>query len=111
MDQDTNLKLLRYLEANPEANQRQLAEHLGVSLGKANYCLKALINKGQVKASNFVNSKNKRQYLYLLTPKGVEAKVNITAKFLKRKMREYEELKVEIAQLQAEVKENGRLDG
>ena len=107
MDQDTNLKLLRYLEANPEVSQRELAEHLGVSLGKANYCLKALINKGQVKASNFVNNKNKRQYLYLLTPQGMEAKVSITAKFLKRKMREYEELKEEIAQLQQEVKENG----
>jgi EPS-associated MarR family transcriptional regulator len=110
VDQDTNLKLLRYLEANPEANQRELAEHLGVSLGKANYCLKALINKGQVKASNFVNNKNKRQYLYLLTPKGMEAKASITVSFLKRKMREYEELKYEIEELQAEVKENGVRD-
>jgi len=110
MDQDTNLKLLRYLEANPEANQRELAEYLGVSLGKANYCLKALINRGQVKASNFVNNKNKRQYLYLLTPKGFEAKARITVSFLNRKMQEYEELKVEIAQLQEEVRENGPAD-
>lgn len=107
MDQDTNLKLLRYLEENPQVSQRELAEHLGVSLGKANYCLKALINKGQVKASNFKNSDNKRQYLYLLTPKGIEAKARITVSFLNRKMREYEELKSEIAQLQQEVIENG----
>mgnify|MGYP003341369444 CR=1 FL=1 len=108
MDQDTNLKLLRYLEANPEANQRELAEHLGVSLGKVNYCLKALINKGQLKASNFVNNKNKRQYLYLLTPQGIEAKARITVSFLNRKMQEYENLKTEIRELQAEVRENGR---
>jgi EPS-associated MarR family transcriptional regulator len=110
MDQSTNLKLLRYLEANPEANQRELAEHLGVSLGKANYCLKALIGKGQVKASNFVNNRNKRQYLYLLTPAGMEAKASITVNFLKRKMREYEELRDEIAQLQQEVADNGTSD-
>lgn len=108
LDQDTNLKLLRYLEANPEANQRELAEHLGVSLGKVNYCLKALINKGQLKASNFVNNKNKRQYLYLLTPQGIEAKARITVSFLNRKMQEYENLKTEIRELQAEVRENGR---
>ena len=107
MDQATNLKLLRYLEANPEASQRELAEHLGVSLGKTNYCLKALITKGQVKASNFKNNKNKRQYFYLLTPKGIEAKARITVSFLNRKMREYEELKQEIAELQEEVDNNG----
>lgn len=107
MDQDTNLKLLRYLEANPEANQRELAEHLGVSLGKANYCLKALISKGQIKAGNFVNNKNKRQYLYLLTPQGIEAKARITVSFLNRKMREYENLKTEIQELQEEVRSNG----
>lgn len=107
MDQDTNLKLLRYLEENPQVSQRELAEHLGVSLGKANYCLKALINKGQVKASNFKNNKNKRQYLYLLTPQGLEDKARITVSFLNRKIREYEELKSEIRELQNEVNENG----
>jgi len=107
VDQSTNLKLLRYLEANPEASQRELAEHLGVSLGKANYCLKALIGKGQVKASNFVNNNNKRQYLYLLTPAGIEAKAKITISFLHRKIVEYEELKEEIAQLQQEVEQSG----
>lgn len=107
MDQDTNLKLLRYLEENPQVSQRELAEYLGVSLGKANYCLKALITKGQVKASNFKNNKNKRQYLYLLTPQGLEDKARITVSFLNRKIREYEELKSEIRELQNEVNENG----
>jgi EPS-associated MarR family transcriptional regulator len=107
LDQDTNLKLLRYLEENPQVSQRELAEYLGVSLGKANYCLKALITKGQVKASNFKNNKNKRQYLYLLTPQGLEDKARITVSFLNRKIREYEELKSEIRELQNEVNENG----
>ncbi|MBT8063021.1 MAG: MarR family EPS-associated transcriptional regulator [Xanthomonadales bacterium] len=110
MDQDTNLKLLRYLEAHPQVSQRELAEHLGVSLGKANYCLKALIDKGMVKARNFKNSDNKRSYLYLLTPKGIERKASITVSFLQRKMEEYEHLKHEIAQLQQEVAENGAND-
>lgn len=88
-------------------SQRELAEHLGVSLGKANYCLKALIEKGQVKARNFRNSDNKRSYLYLLTPKGMERKAAITVAFLQRKMQEYEDLKTEIAELQREVRENG----
>lgn len=103
MDHETNLKLLRYLEAHPQVSQRELAEHLGVSLGKANYCLKALIEKGLVKARNFKNNDNKRQFLYLLTPSGVEAKARITVSFLRRKMQEYEELKSEITQLQQEV--------
>ena len=107
MDQDTNLKLLRYLETHPQVSQRELAAHLGVSLGKANYCLKALINKGLVKARNFKNSNNKRQYLYLLTPKGIEKKDSITVSFLHRKVQEYEQLKTEIQQLKREVQQNG----
>lgn len=106
MDHGTQLKLLKYLEEHPRANQRELAGHLGVSLGKANYCLKALIEKGQVKARNFKNNNNKRQYLYLLTPAGMEAKARITVSFLQRKMQEYEELKDEIRQLQRDVREN-----
>ena len=89
--------------------QRELAEELGVSLGKANYCLKALIEKGLVKASNFKNSANKRAYLYNLTPKGIEAKAQISVKFLQRKMREYDLLRREIEQLQSELDlEHGR---
>ena len=107
IDRATHLKLLRYLEEHPQVSQRELAEHLGVSLGKANYCLKALIEKGQVKARNFKNSDNKRSYFYLLTPSGMEAKARITVKFLQRKVQEYEELKTEIRELQREVRNNG----
>jgi len=101
--QETHLKVLRHLETNPEITQRELAKELGVSVGKVNYCLKALIQKGWVKASNFKNNKNKAAYAYLLTPKGIEHKAQITVRYLKAKMHEYESLKKEIAQLQSEV--------
>jgi EPS-associated MarR family transcriptional regulator len=104
---ETHLKVLRHLEANPEVTQRELAQELGVSLGKANYCLKALIDKGFVKARNFRNSNNKRAYLYKLTPSGIEAKARISVSFLRRKLHEYEQLKVEIDQLQNEINGNG----
>jgi EPS-associated MarR family transcriptional regulator len=100
---ETHLKVLRHIEANPEVTQRELAQELGVSLGKVNYCLKALIQKGWVKANNFKNNKNKAAYAYLLTPQGIEQKAKITLRYLKSKMREYESLKEEIAQLQSEV--------
>ena len=103
MDQEIHLKVLRHLEQNPEVTQRELAEHLGVSLGKANYCLKALISKGFVKARNFNNSNRKSAYLYMLTPQGIDEKARISVAFLKRKMHEYEQLKHEIAQLEQEV--------
>ena len=108
--QETHLKVLRHLEENPNVTQRELAEALGISLGKANYCLKALINKGMVKAKNFKNNANKRAYLYILTPKGIETKARISVNFLQRKMEEYEALKAEIKQLQTEVEINGRRD-
>ena len=101
--QETHLKVLRHLEENPNVTQRELAEELGISLGKANYCLKALINRGMVKAKNFKNSANKRAYLYILTPKGIEAKAKISVNFLHRKMEEYEALKAEIEQLKSEL--------
>jgi EPS-associated MarR family transcriptional regulator len=110
MNQDTNLKLLRYLEDHPQVSQRELAAHLGISLGKANYCLKALIEKGLVKAKNFRNSDNKRAYLYILTPKGIERKASITGAFLQRKVQEYEDLKTEIQELQREVANNDTHD-
>ena len=106
INQEIHLRLLRYLEKHPQVSQRELAEYLGVSLGKANYCLKAVIEKGQVKARNFKNSNNKRAYLYLLTPKGIEAKAQISVRFLQRKMDEYEALHVEIEQLRNELKNN-----
>jgi EPS-associated MarR family transcriptional regulator len=102
--QETHLKVLRLIEANPEMTQRQLASRLGISLGKANYCLKALINKGLIKAKNFKNSANKRAYLYILTPKGIETKTRISLRFLQRKIEEYEALKEEIEKLKSELK-------
>lgn len=83
--------------------QRELAQHLGVSLGKVNYCIKALIDRGWVKANNFKNSKNKAAYVYLLTPRGLEQKAQITLRFLRQKVRDYELLKCEIEDLEREV--------
>jgi len=97
--------LLKLLEARPELSQRDLARELGTSLGKINYCLNALIDKGLVKARNFRNSRNKLGYAYLLTPRGIDSKATIAVQFLKRKMAEYESLKIEIEQLQREVAE------
>ena len=101
--QETHLKVLRHLEANPEITQRELAQELGVSLGKVNYCLKALIDRGWVKVNNFRNSDNKAAYAYLLTPSGLEEKTRITVRFLKQRIKDYEQLKREIAELEAEV--------
>ena len=101
--QEIHLKVLRCIEENPEITQRALARELGVSLGKVNYCLKALIGRGWVKARNFKNSNKKAAYAYLLTPAGIERKAQITARYLKKKVQEYEALKREIAQLQSEV--------
>ncbi|MDP1595541.1 MAG: MarR family EPS-associated transcriptional regulator [Methylotenera sp.] len=95
-------KILKLLEAQPEISQRELAKSLGVSLGKANFCLKALIDIGLIKASNFRNSQNKLAYMYLLTPSGIEAKSSITLRFLKSKMHEYEILQAEISALMQE---------
>ena len=78
MDQETHYKLLSYLDNHPDVTQRELAEQLGVSLGKVNYCLKALMGRGLIKARNFKNSDNKRAYLYVLTPDGIENKAKIT---------------------------------
>jgi EPS-associated MarR family transcriptional regulator len=95
-------KILKILEANPEISQRDLARELGISLGRANFCLKALIEKGLLKATNFRNSHNKLAYMYLLTPSGIEEKSAITAQFLKIKMQEYANLEAEIDQLRHE---------
>ncbi len=95
-------KILKLVEAQPEISQRELAKNLGVSLGKTNFCLKALIDIGLIKASNFRNSQNKLAYMYLLTPTGIEAKSAITLRFLKSKMHEYEILQAEINALMKE---------
>lgn len=106
LDDETRYKVLRLLEANPEMSQRDVARALGVSLGKVNYCVKALLRQGWVKAANFKNSHNKAAYMYLLTPRGVEQKGRLTLQFLHRKVREYEQLKDEIRQLRREYDEN-----
>jgi len=95
-------KILKLVETNPEISQRELAEQLGISLGKANFCLKALIEVGMLKASNFKNSKNKLGYMYLLTPKGIEEKAKVTVRFLKKKLTEFEILQNEINELKKE---------
>ena len=103
MTEEAHFRVLRLLAERPDASQRQLAAALGISLGKANYCVQALLQKGWVKATNFANNRNKGAYRYLLTPSGLEAKARLTARFLQRKLAEYEALEQEIAQLQAEV--------
>ncbi|MBK9161506.1 MAG: MarR family EPS-associated transcriptional regulator [Nitrosomonadales bacterium] len=101
-DDRTSYGLLKTLQDNPGLSQRDLAKQLGVSLGKVNYCLNALIEKGCLKVNNFRNSDNKLAYAYLLTPKGVEARARMTVQFLQYKMVEYEALKAEIEHLQHE---------
>ncbi|WP_368643561.1 MarR family EPS-associated transcriptional regulator [Castellaniella ginsengisoli] len=102
LPQESHLKALRLLEANPDLSQRELAQALGISLGKTNYCVRALLDKGLIKMQNFRNSDNKLGYAYLLTPAGIAAKAELTHSFLKIKIREYENLKREIEQLQRE---------
>ena len=96
-------KVLKLLAENPHLSQRDLARELGISLGKVNYCIQALIEKGMVKAGNFKNSQNKQAYAYLLTPKGIDDRAKVTARFLNRKLAEYEALQTEIENLRREV--------
>lgn len=103
MDDDTRLLLLRQLSEHPDLSQREISQRLGLSLGKTNYCLRALIDKGWVKMNNFRNSQNKLAYAYMLTPQGIRAKAAVTAAFLLLKQEEYARLEHEIAQLRAEV--------
>ena len=104
-NQDIRLDLLRKLESNPQFTQRELSREVGVSLGKVNYCMKKLTEKGWVKLTNFTHNPNKMGYAYLLTPSGIEEKSRLTISFLKRKVVEYEILKKEINALQLESKE------
>ena len=98
-NKDIHLDLLRKLEANPAYTQRELSHEMGVSLGKVNYCMKKLIEKGWLKLSNFGHNPNKLNYMYLLTPKGIEQKSKLTFSFLAIKLEEYEMLKNEISKL------------
>lgn len=104
---EMHYKLLRLIEANPEMSQRDAARELGISLGKVNYCLQALMRKGLVKAANFKNSQNKAAYIYLLTQRGLKQKTSLTMHFLQIKMQEYERLRAEIKQMQLEAKMDG----
>jgi len=104
-DDELDLHLMREIAAQPDSSQRGLAQRLGVSLGRVNYCLKALTAKGLVKASNFKRSDNKWAYAYVLTPRGADEKLRLTASFLQRKMAEYDRLQSELEQLRREVSE------
>lgn len=105
LDETAHYSLLKTLEENPGLSQRDMAKRLGVSLGKINYCLNALIDKGWLKINNFRNSNNKPAYVYLLTPYGVEQKARMTINFLQYKVQEYERLRKEIEELKLEIKE------
>ena len=95
-DNQDHFEILRKIEKNPESSQRELADELGFSLGKLNYCLKSLQEKGWVKIKNFSKNPKKLNYIYILTPRGLASKTKLTINFMKRKMREYDELKAEL---------------
>jgi EPS-associated MarR family transcriptional regulator len=95
-NEQDHFDVLRNIQKNPESSQRELAENLGFSLGKLNYCVKALQDKGLVKIENFKKNPKKINYIYVLTPKGIAEKTKLTLNFMKRKMKEYDELKNEL---------------
>lgn len=111
LDDETRYRILKILEADPQSSQRRIADQLGISLGRVNYCLQALVKKGLVKANNFRHSTSKRAYLYLLTPRGIEEKARVTARFLRVKLDEYEILKHELEELQREAAGQGNPTG
>ena len=102
-NKDDDMHLLRYLEKKQEVSQREIAQHLGISLGKVNFILNALVSKGIIKAKNFKNNKNKRAYAYFLTSEGIKEKAKMTLGFFKRKNDEYDNLKIELRLLEKEV--------
>ena len=95
-DSQDHFNVLRKIQKKPKASQRELANDLGFSLGKLNYCIKSLQEKGLVKIENFKKNPNKTNYIYILTPKGITEKTKLTINFMKRKMKEYDELKKEL---------------
>jgi len=106
LQEDMHFRILRLLQENPEMSQRDLAKAVGVSVGRVNYVLKALVDKGLVKLGNFTASKDKRRYAYVLTPKGIAKRAALTRSFLARKMAEYEALRAEIEALSSELPDN-----
>jgi EPS-associated MarR family transcriptional regulator len=105
MTDEIRYRLLRCLEEHPHASQREIAHYLGVSVGKVNYCLHALVEKGLLKMRNFRRNEKKLAYAYVLTPRGIEETVNVTYRFLKRKLDEYDALASEIARLKRELEQ------
>lgn len=106
MNDELQHRIFKIIEKNPSINQRELSRELGISLGKANYCLKALVEKGWVKINNFRNNRNKLAYAYILTPSGIDEKTSVTLRYLKHKMREYDELKLAVEELKRELQTN-----
>ncbi len=105
LNQEVRYRILKYVADHPDVTQRELANELGVSLGKANYCLRALMEKGLLKVRTFSTSKRKSAYAYILTPKGIDEKINVTYAFLRRKISEYDLLSKEIEKLTDEVRD------
>jgi EPS-associated MarR family transcriptional regulator len=103
LDQETHYQILNLLEQSPELSQRELAKKMGVSVGKVNYCIKALVDVGHLKLNNFMRSDNKLGYAYLLTPKAIKEKTKITQQFLQIKLEEHERLLQQIETLKAEI--------
>lgn len=103
LSDEARYRLLKLLDDNPEYSQRELANALDISLGKTNYCVRALVEKGWVKVVNFRNNPHKSRYLYKLTPKGIAEKTRATRRFLSCKLEEYQQLEAEIATLREEV--------
>ncbi len=110
LDDSTRYSLLKTLEANPALSQREMSKRLGISLGKVNFCLNALVEKGCLKVNNFRNNGNKLAYAYLLTSQGVDEVARMTVAFLKYKMHEYEQLRLEIETLKQEAEHRGLLE-
>lgn len=108
VNESIHYTLLKLIEANPDLSQRDLARKMGVSLGKANYCLRALVGKGFIKLENFRRSDNKLAYMYHLTPLGLEEKARLTLCFLRIKEAEYQTIKEEISRLRREVEESSQ---
>jgi len=103
---EVRYRLMRLVAARPEMSQRELARELGISLGKLNFCLRALVSKGLIKAINFKSNKNKACYLYFLTPRGAEEKARITVRFLQRKLAEYESMRIEIEEIRRDAEQH-----
>ena len=108
-NEETLYRLMKAIEANPQSSQRDLAQQMGISLGKLNYCLNGLVEKGMVKAHNFIKNNNKRACAYYLTPRGMREKAVVTARYLARRLEEYEQIKREIEQLSAELGKDNSL--